>query len=58
MLVNGGEQTLAVDPRSSLLDVLRVQLGPVGAEKGCDHGQCGALHSARASWSMKACCVG
>jgi xanthine dehydrogenase YagT iron-sulfur-binding subunit len=42
MLVNGAEQSLTVDPRSSLLDVLREQLGLVGAKKGCDHGQCGA----------------
>ena len=42
MMVNGRLHTLALDPRSSLLDVLREQLGLVGAKKGCDHGQCGA----------------
>jgi xanthine dehydrogenase YagT iron-sulfur-binding subunit len=40
--VNGVAHILALDPRSSLLDVLREQLGLTGAKKGCDHGQCGA----------------
>ncbi len=41
-LVNGASHELALDPRSSLLDVLRERLGLTGAKKGCDHGQCGA----------------
>ena len=41
-VVNGTARSLALDPRSSLLDVLREQLGLTGAKKGCDHGQCGA----------------
>ena len=40
--INGKRMTLAVDPRSSLLDLLRERLGLTGAKKGCDHGQCGA----------------
>jgi xanthine dehydrogenase YagT iron-sulfur-binding subunit len=40
--VNGRAQALMLDPRSSLLDVLRETLGLTGAKKGCDHGQCGA----------------
>ncbi len=40
--VNGERRTVEVDTRSSLLDVLREQLGLTGAKKGCDHGQCGA----------------
>lgn len=40
--VNGQEVELAIDPRASLLDVLREDLGLTGAKKGCDHGQCGA----------------
>jgi xanthine dehydrogenase YagT iron-sulfur-binding subunit len=40
--INGAQTALALDPRSSLLDVLRDQLGLTGAKKGCDHGQCGA----------------
>jgi xanthine dehydrogenase YagT iron-sulfur-binding subunit len=40
--INGKPQMLAVDPRSSLLDVLRERLGLTGTKKGCDLGQCGA----------------
>jgi xanthine dehydrogenase YagT iron-sulfur-binding subunit len=42
MTVNGVLQALALDPRASLLDVLRERLALTGAKKGCDHGQCGA----------------
>ena len=40
--VNGARRTLDVDHRTSLLDLLREQLGLTGSKKGCDHGQCGA----------------
>jgi xanthine dehydrogenase YagT iron-sulfur-binding subunit len=42
LTVNGTPQSLTLDPRSSLLDVLRERLALTGAKKGCDHGQCGA----------------
>src|ERR1700710_797045 len=42
LTVNGGEHELALDPRTTLLDTLREQLGLTGTKKGCDHGQCGA----------------
>jgi xanthine dehydrogenase YagT iron-sulfur-binding subunit len=40
--VNGTEQRLSVDTRTTLLDTLRERLGITGPKKGCDHGQCGA----------------
>jgi xanthine dehydrogenase YagT iron-sulfur-binding subunit len=42
LAVNGRHIDHVVDPRSSLLDVLREQLRLTGTKKGCDHGQCGA----------------
>ena len=42
LVVNGTERRLKLDPRTSLLDLLREQLALTGAKKGCDHGQCGA----------------
>lgn len=40
--VNGSLHSLSIDPRTSLLDLLRERLALTGAKKGCDHGQCGA----------------
>src|SRR3954449_1867357 len=40
--VNGAEQRVTVDTRTTLLDLLREHLDLTGAKKGCDHGQCGA----------------
>lgn len=40
--VNGKTHTLSVEPRVTLLDLLREQLQLTGTKKGCDHGQCGA----------------
>jgi xanthine dehydrogenase YagT iron-sulfur-binding subunit len=40
--INGDEHRLEIDVRTTLLDLLREQLGLTGAKKGCDHGQCGA----------------
>jgi xanthine dehydrogenase YagT iron-sulfur-binding subunit len=40
--INGSEHVLEVDPRVTLLDLLRERLGLTGSKKGCDQGQCGA----------------
>jgi xanthine dehydrogenase YagT iron-sulfur-binding subunit len=42
MEVNGVSHSLSVEPRATLLDILREQLDLTGTKKGCDHGQCGA----------------
>ena len=40
--INGKDQRVQVDPRTTLLDCLRERAGLTGTKKGCDHGQCGA----------------
>ncbi len=40
--VNGVAHKLSVEPRVTLLDLLREQLHLTGTKKGCDYGQCGA----------------
>jgi carbon-monoxide dehydrogenase small subunit len=40
--VNGETRTADVEPRESLADCLRDQLGLTGTHLGCEHGVCGA----------------
>lgn len=40
--VNGQARTIMVEPRMTLLEVLREELGLTGTKKGCDRGECGA----------------
>jgi xanthine dehydrogenase YagT iron-sulfur-binding subunit len=42
LTINETRRALSLDPRSTLLDVLREQLDLTGTKKGCDQGQCGA----------------
>jgi xanthine dehydrogenase YagT iron-sulfur-binding subunit len=42
MRINGEDKELAVDNRTSLLDMLRERVGLTGTKKGCDQGACGA----------------
>jgi xanthine dehydrogenase YagT iron-sulfur-binding subunit len=42
LTVNGRQHDLHLDPRVTLLDLLRERIGLTGTKKGCDHGQCGA----------------
>ncbi|OGF52663.1 MAG: hypothetical protein A2Z21_10180 [Candidatus Fraserbacteria bacterium RBG_16_55_9] len=40
--VNHGLHTIFVEPRRTLLDALRKDLGLIGTKKGCDEGTCGS----------------
>lgn len=40
--INGQRHELDIEPRVTLLDVLREHLSLTGTKKGCDQGQCGA----------------
>lgn len=42
LTVNGAEGTASVEPRLTLADFLRVNLGLTGTHLGCEHGVCGA----------------
>ena len=42
MTVNDRVRTMTVEPRTTLLDVLRDELGLTGTKKACDRGECGA----------------
>ncbi len=40
--INGKQESLEADPRRTLLDLLREELGLTGTKYGCGEGQCGA----------------
>ena len=40
--INRKTYKLDVEPRETLLDIMRERLDLTGSKKGCDHGQCGA----------------
>ncbi len=40
--INGTQHALTLDPRTTILDLLREDLDLTGTKVGCNHGQCGA----------------
>ncbi|MCX5763017.1 MAG: (2Fe-2S)-binding protein [Gemmatimonadetes bacterium] len=42
LYVNGRKYRLAVEPRETLISVLRERLGLTGSKPGCERGECGA----------------
>ncbi|MFI5613205.1 (2Fe-2S)-binding protein [Amycolatopsis sp. NPDC051903] len=40
--INGKTEAISVEPRTTLLEALREELGLTGTKKGCDRGECGA----------------
>ena len=53
--INGEQRELQVDSRTSLLDLLREQIGLTGTKKGCDHGQCGSCTVLAGGRRVNAC---
>ena len=62
--VNGEARMLHAEPRRTLLDVLRLDLGLTGAKKVCDRGDCGACtvlvdgHAVYACLALAVACEG
>jgi xanthine dehydrogenase YagT iron-sulfur-binding subunit len=42
LTINGRKMNFAIEPRTTLLDLLREQTNMSGTKKGCDQGSCGA----------------
>ncbi len=53
--VNGERYELSLDPRTTLLDLLREHLRLTGSKKGCDHGHCGACTASVAGRRINTC---
>jgi len=57
LTVNGERRELLIDPRRTLLDVLRNDLELRGAHRGCDSGDCGACTVLVNGLSVTSCLV-
>jgi aerobic-type carbon monoxide dehydrogenase small subunit (CoxS/CutS family) len=57
ILVNGTAVTRQVEPRTSLVDFLRGELGLTGTHVGCEHGVCGACTVFLDGATVRACLI-
>jgi carbon-monoxide dehydrogenase small subunit len=57
LTVNGESRELLIDPRWTLLDVLRNELELRGAHRGCDSGDCGACTVILDGRAITACMI-
>jgi Aerobic-type carbon monoxide dehydrogenase, small subunit CoxS/CutS homologs len=55
--VNGAEHAVRVEPRRTLADVLREDLGLTGTHVGCEHGVCGACTVLVDGASARSCLI-
>jgi carbon-monoxide dehydrogenase small subunit len=53
--VNGSLREASVDPRTTLVDFLRGELGLTGTHVGCEHGVCGACTILLDGRSVRSC---
>ncbi len=57
LLVNGRSEALDAEPRRTLADALREELGLTGVHLGCEHGVCGACTVLLDGEPVRACLV-
>jgi aerobic carbon-monoxide dehydrogenase small subunit len=55
--LNGTPSDFLCEPRQSLLEVLRDEIGLTGAKEGCNNGNCGACSVIMNGRVVNACCV-
>src|SRR4051794_13683492 len=56
-MINGAETEFLCEPRQSLLEVLRDELGLTGTKEGCNNGNCGACSVILDDRVVNSCCV-
>src|SRR4030043_114551 len=55
--VNGQEREMMVEPRQTLLDALRYDLGLTGTKEGCGDGNCGSCTVLLSGQAVNSCLV-
>ncbi|MHB8376888.1 MAG: (2Fe-2S)-binding protein [Dehalococcoidia bacterium] len=55
--INGEQAEFLCEPRQSLLEVLRDELGMTGSKEGCNNGNCGACNVIMNGMLVNSCCV-
>ena len=55
--INGSLQELAVEPKTTLADLLRYDLGLTGTKKGCEVGECGACTVIMNGQAVSSCLI-
>jgi carbon-monoxide dehydrogenase small subunit len=55
--VNGSTHERAVEPRTTLVDFLRDEVGLTGTHVGCEHGVCGACSVLLEGDPVRSCCM-
>ena len=55
--INGEQVEFLCEPRQSLLEALRDELGMTGSKEGCNNGNCGACNVIMNGALVNSCCV-